>query len=340
MPNLSAGSGAVVAETTQVSRPSSARMEFVKFEEDKRVFFRIATDDIITADTHRFLPVLTQPPAEMVAKAKENKKEIKWPAMLWSVCQDDRIFRNVGPDGEPLPASAPNAYEAGYGDCRIKHIFKGRKGKFDKDLTKPDRLTYVVVVLQEATWDNSSGVNKLVGIKDVTEKWTDKDGQDVIVPALRYVSAFYRSIFSAMLNTVALDPNGQLMGTSWMVKRNGKDYTVAPVNGAKATEDELAAYAKTLDMMGFTLGDFILNHASDDHLDRFWGDGSGAPAADAGGNGAGSAPEPDAATATPLDPAAQDNLTDFEARLTGQVKDAGAKAAAEPAETAELSVSS
>jgi hypothetical protein len=336
MPNLSAGSGAVVAETTQVSRPSSARMDYLKFEEGKRVFFRIATDDIITADTHRFLPVLTQPPAEMVAKAKEAKKEVKWPQTLWSVCQDDRIFLNTDEAGEPIKGS----YEAGYGDCRVKHIFKGKKGKYDKDLTKADRLTYVVVVLQEATWDNSSGTNKLTGIRDVTEKWTDKDGQDVIVPALRYVQAFYRSIFSPMLNTVALDPNGQLMGTSWMVKRDGKDYTVAPVNGAKATEAELEAYAKTLDMMGFTLGDFILAHASDDHLDRFWGDGSGAVAADSGGNGAGSAPEPDTAQAAPLDPEAQLNLTDFEARLTGQVKDAGAKDAAEPAETAELSVSS
>jgi hypothetical protein len=335
MPNLSAGAGAEVAETTQVSRPSSARMDQVRFEDGKRVFVRIANADIFTADTHRFLPVLTQPPAEMVAKAKEAKRDVKWPSMLWSICQDDRIFWDLDPEtGEPVPGR----YETGYGDCRIKHLFRGKKGKFDKDLTKADRLTYVVVVLQEAKFEGRT----LTGLKDVTEKWTNKEGTETIVPALRYMAQFYRQTFSPMINTINLDKDAQLMGTSWMIKRDGKDYTVAPVNGATATAKELETYANTMEMMGFTLGDFILAHASDDHYDRFWGDGSGAAAADAGGSGATTAPEPDA-PAAPLDENAALNLADFESKLSANAKKNGAKD--EPADTAgadetELSVAS
>jgi hypothetical protein len=323
MPNLNAGAGAEVAETTQVKRPSSARMEQVKFGEDERVFFRVATPDIFTADTHRFTPVLTQAPAEMVEKAKKDKRDVKWPSVMWAVCQDDRIFNITDEAGEPVRDS----YEAGYGNCRIKHYFAGKKGKYDRDLTKVDRLTYVVVVLQEATFDTSGTTSKLKALKDKTEKWTDKDGAEVTVPAIRYMAQFYRNVYSPMINSVNLG-DGRLVGKSFMVKRSGKDYTVAVVPGIDASDDELATYTRTLDTMGFTLGDFILQHAGTEHYDRFWGDGSGTPAPDAGGNGNGAVQEPDAAPGVPLDPAAQLNLNAFEAALGKNA----AKAGSEPAE--------
>jgi hypothetical protein len=327
---MNAGAGAEIAETTQVKAPSAARMDQVKFEEGKRVFFRVATRDIFTADTHRFMTVLTQPPAELVAKAKEAKKEVKWPGVLWSICQDDRIFQNIDQDGNPVPGS----YEAGYGECRIKRIFKGVKGKFDKPMDKVDRLTYILIVLQEATWADG----KLAGLKDIEEKYVNKEGTEVTVPAIRYVSQFYRSIYSAMFTAVALD-DGELIGKSFMVKREGKDYTVAPVTGAKANEKQQKAVDDTLEMMGFSLADFLLAHASDDHYDRFWGDGSGTPAADATGE-APAAPAPDAPA---LAEDAQDNLADFASKLSFNAKQAGsepaAAAEAEPADDGALSVS-
>lgn len=318
MPNLNAGAGAEVAETTQVKRPSSARMEQVKFGEDERVFFRVATADLFTADTHRFTPVLTQAPAEMVEKARKDKREVKWPQVMWAVCQDDRIFLNADDAGAPIPGS----YEAGYGDCRIKHYFAGKKGRYDRDLVRVDRLTYVLVVLQEATWTGG----KLTALTDKTEKWTDKDGAEVLVPAIRYMAQFYRNVYSPMINSVNLG-DGRLVGRSFMVKRSGKDYTVAVVPGIDASAEELATYTRTLDTMGFTLGDFILQHADNEHYDRFWGDGSGTPAPDAVGNGA-SAPEPDAAPAAPLDPQAELNLTDFATKLAGNAAQAGSEPAA------------
>jgi hypothetical protein len=331
MPNLNAGAGAEIAETTQSRPPSSARMDQVKFEEGKRVFFRVATRDIFTVNTHRFLPVLTQPPAELVAKAKENKKEVSWPKMLWSVCQNDRIFQNAGPDGEPVPGS----YEAGYGECRIERIFKGQKGRFDKPIDKVDRLTYILVVLQEAVWGDNG---KLAGLKDIEEKYVSKEGTEFTVPAIRYVSQFYRSVYSAMFTAVQLD-DGELAGKSFMVKREGKDYTVAPVTGAKATEKQQQAVENTLEKMGFSLAGFILAHASDDHLDRFWGDGSGTPAADA--NGSAAVPASPAPDAPALAEDAQDNLADFASKLSVNAKQAGSEPAAEaePAEDGALTVS-
>jgi hypothetical protein len=280
------------------------------------VCFRIATAEIYTADTHRFTPVLTQPPAEYVAKAREAGKEAKWPQVMWAICQDDRIFLNTGPDGEPVKGD----YEAGYGDCRIKHYFAGKKGRYDRDLTKCDRLTYVLVVLQDATMEGS----KLLGLKDRTEKWTNKEGTEVTVPAIRYMAQFYRSVFSPMVNTVNLG-SGELEGSSWMVKRDGKDYTVSPVSGAKASTGELDACAATLQMMEFSLGDFILSHAAADHYDRFWGDGTGTAAPSADGNG--TTAEPDAAQAAPLDPQAELNVQNFAEKLSTQAKGAGAQPA-------------
>lgn len=319
MPNLNAGAGAVVAETTRAKRPTSARMDQVKFGEDERVFFRVATDDVFTADTHRFTPVLTQPPAEMVEKARKDKREVKWPSVMWAICQDDRIYRNTGPDGEPVPGS----YEAGYGDCRIKHYFAGKKGRYDRDLTRVDRLTYVLVVLQDATWKDG----KLAGLADRTEKWTDKDGTEVTVPAIRYMAQFYRNVYSPMINSVNLG-DGRLIGKSFMIKRSGKDYTVAIVPDIDASEDELAAYTRTLDLMGFTLGDFILSHGDAEHYDRFWGDGSGTPAPDAAGNGAGSVTEPDTAPGAPVAPDAALNISMFADKLSANAAQAGAEPAA------------
>jgi hypothetical protein len=327
---MNAGAGAEIAETTQVKAPSAARMKQVKFEDGKRVFLRVATRDIFTADTHRFLPVLTSAPAELVAKAKEDKKEVNWPKMLWSICQNDRIFQNADADGNPIPGS----YEDGYGTCRIEHIFKGKKGRFDKAIDKVDRLTYILVVLQEATWADG----KLSGLKDIEEKYVNKEGTEVTVPAIRYVSQFYRSIYSAMFTAVALD-DGELAGKSFMIKRDGKDYTVAPVTGAKADEKQQKAVEDTLEKMGFSLADFILAHASDDHLDRFWGDGSGVEAVDTGGSEqAPASPAPDAPA---LAEDAQGQLADFASKLSVNAKQAGSEPAAEaePADDGALSVS-
>lgn len=326
MPNLTAGKGSKVAEETQAKRGSAARLDQLRFGNNVREFFRFVTEEeeMVTADIHRFLPVLTKPPAEMVAKAAENKKEVKWPSGMWAVCQDDRIFLNTGPDGEPVKGE----YEPGYGQCRVKSIFAGQKDDYKKDRTRPDRLTYALVVLQEATYDGQN----LKGLTDKTEKWTDKEGAEYTVPAVRYMAQLYRNVYSKILNAVAL-AGGNPYGRSFMIRREDTEYNVAMVPstmpGATATGDELAAYAKTLDLMGFSLGDFIIDHSSDEHYDRFWGDGSGSPAPSQGGDGAASAPEPDAAPGVPLNPEAQTSLDAFQAKLNGNAAKAGSTPAEE-----------
>jgi hypothetical protein len=319
MPNFNAAKGTSYAEETQ-SRGGgrSSRLAPVKLEQGKRVFVRVLTrsDEVITADTHRFAPVTTQPTAKMKAKAKEAGKEVKWPDTMWGICPLDRIFS----DGD-------GGYEDGYGECLIHTKYAGQKGgQYNKPLDKTDRHTYAVVVLQDVKFEG----NNVVSCEDVIESWTDKDGTEHKVPAYRYLAQSWRNIWSAATTAAAMAEREDIGGQVFMLKRDGTDYTVLLVQSKKAlpTDAKMEVYAKGLEMMEFSLENFILEHASAEHYDRFWGAGPQDKAEDGDDaevdGAAGAVAEPDAAAGAEPDPEAQSRIDGFAAALAGQSKGAGA----------------
>ncbi|HEY8295552.1 MAG TPA: hypothetical protein VIG41_09460 [Micrococcaceae bacterium] len=319
MPNLNAGKGADVAEATQTGRRSSSRLDQVRFKNNELVVFRLVTkpEDFFTADVHRFLPVLTKPPADMVENAAKNKKEVNWPSGMWAVCQDDRIYLNTGPDGEPIKGS----YEDGYGQCRIKTIFKGQQDEYKNDRTKPSRLTYGVVVLQDARYEGKH----LRALNDRMEEWTDQDGTKYQVPAVRYMAQLYRNVWSPLIMGAAADmENPDPCGRSFMIRRQDTAYSVSLVPGLRASAEQTDAAEKTLELMGFDLDTFMLDHGTTEHYDRFWGDGTGTPAPSRNGS-AGQAAAPDSASGHELSPEAETNLAKFGEMLAANARNAGSE---------------
>jgi hypothetical protein len=329
MPNFDAATGTAYAEETQAqSGGRTARIAPVKLENNTRVFVRVLSsrfpgrpDSVITADTHRFVPVTTSPTAAMVAKAKENKREVSWPKTMWGICPLDRIFKEG--DG----------YEAGYGNCLVHAKFAGQKGgEYSKPLDKVDRHTYAVVVLQDVQFEGTT----MVSCQDVIESWKDVEGNEVKVPAIRYLAQSWRNIWSAAISAVAMAEREDILDEVFMIKREGTDFTVLLAQSARAkiTEEKRAVYDKTLELMGFKLPDFILDHASAGHYDRFWGSGPKDKADDGDSaevdGAAGTVTEPDASAGAVPDAESQSRIDDFASQLAGQAKDAGAKA--EPAD--------
>lgn len=274
MPILTEGDeeAAAVAEEIKASRPKRFRIKQLVIKAGDDILIRFVTDrrarqlvsgkgtmpGWISADTHGFIPTKPQP---------EEYTGQKWPDKMWAICMRDRMFRLRGADGKPT-----DEFEDGYGDCYIHNTYQGvKEGKFNRDLGLPDAQVYSLAVLREPVLDASS--KNVIGFKDQMAEWTDDKGNVLQVPHFVIVNQKYPNFYAAVAAACYVEP-ATATNKDFRIKRVENEYHITPVNQTADFMHGLPAwqqaYEAPLTAMGFDLRAHILDHASQDHYNRWF----------------------------------------------------------------------
>lgn len=312
MPTLTQGAAAAEQISEEIKAKANKRYRIrqaiLKNGEGPWVF-RFVTDfqQWISVDIHGFVPTKAKPDAY----TGQN-----WPKSMWAVCMRDRMFRLRGTDGGLL-----DEFEEGYGTCYIHDTFGGQKeGPFNKDRGLPDAQVLALAVEREPETDPATG--NVIGFKDKLADWTDPQGNVVKIPAFVVVSQKYSNFWAPIKAACYVAPQ-TVTNKDFMVSREEKSYTIAPVSQTPdfmaGTPAWKAQYEDVLAAMEFTLPGYVLDHASQDHYDRWFipgrtpKDGYARKDAETEGEDAGQAKPAAAASAAPaID---QDAMAAYKASL-------------------------
>lgn len=301
MPNVTKGARAAqqISDEKRTAGSYRVRAMFLKEKEGPWLFrFVTELDDMVTADTHSYCATKDKP---------DEYKGDNWPAHMPAVCQNDRMFRVVGPDGTPT-----SEFEPDYGDCYIHNRDRGkpRGGKFRGDLSTPSTLTYSVAVVREPVTDDKTG--KTIGYQDAMVEYTKEDGTVVKIPHFVIIPQSWRNFYSG-LEASLFDASTVLGAHDVKVTRKENDFSFAVAQrpdpvlypGSDAWKER---YLAALELVGFSLEEEILRQASPDWYKRWFIEG----AVPEGGYGR--AEEDDSSEET--GPAAQANTPD-QAKVDG-----------------------
>ena len=212
---------------------------------------------VITASVHQFVDTKTKP---------DGWPGDNYPKSMWAVCQNDRMFRLRDDAGKIL-----DAFEDGYGDCYIHKILAGKAGKYTKDASRPAIQTFGLAVEREAVFEGSS----IVGFRDATVEFKDAAGKTWTIPKFVIFSQKYSNFWHPIKATTYLAPHS-ILDKDFVISRKENDYTPGVAGstpdlkpGTKAWEK----YDEALKLIGFDLGQYLLDHASADHYARFFVEG-------------------------------------------------------------------
>lgn len=306
MPTLTRGA----QEAEQIAKAAtsfSGRVEYVRLKDQEEAFLRMLTDreEWATLDVHMGVPT------------KEAPKGFKgsWPEKMSAVCQNDKTFRLRNPDG------SLGDYEPGYGHCYIHENMGHVMGQFKKPVSQASPVIFALCVLREPVRDG----DKLIGFRDKTEEWEDKDNKKHTVPAIRTISQKWSNFFGPMNATAVM--TGTVCGSDYYIKRDGNDYNIVPlpeVPGHKPGTDSWKVYEESMKLRNISFEDLILNQASPEYYGRFFD--PSVKQDDSKGNGKGSAGEGDAGgetsgeiADTSSDSVSPEELADLRARLEKSV---------------------
>lgn len=253
----------IADEIARARKRSFGRLDQLIIKDgDDPVYLRLITDkaDVYSFEVHSYMPTKPQP---------EGFKGDKWPDKMWGVCRKDRQFRLGGPDGMPL-----EGWEDGYdGVCYLHDRWAGVPDpKFKKDMSRTRYLTYGIAAVRELVKDPATG--KPVGLRDKMTEHKDKDGNVHQVPQLVIVAMNYETFWAAPAASAYI--TGTWSDADVKVTRKENEYTVATLRptpdlapGTKAWE----AYTSTLELIGFDLETYLLDHSTLDHYRRWFIEG-------------------------------------------------------------------
>lgn len=265
MPNITKGTKKAeeVAEQNKSAGRYNIRTMFLK-DGSGPWYLRFLTelDDMTSADTHVYCETKGKP---------EEYKGTNWPTHMPVVCQNDRMFRIVGPDGKPT-----DVFEEGYGDCYIHARDRGkpRGGKFKGDKSTPTWLTYALAVVREPVPDPVTGRNS--GYKDVEVEFKLEDGTIKKLPKIVIIAMTHRMFWSG-LEASLFDDASTLGDRDFKVTRKDNDFSFgvsAPDMKHNPGTASWARYTEALALVGFDLDEEILRQASDDWYKRWFIEGA------------------------------------------------------------------
>lgn len=264
MPNLSKGTKKAeeVAEENRASGFYRVKTLIMKDGEGPW-FLRFVTElqDMTSADTHMFCDTKSKP---------EQYKGDNWQKTMFAICQNDRMFRVLGPDGKPT-----DAYEENYGNCYIHNRDRGkvREGKFKKDKSTPDWQTYALAVVREPVPDPVTGRPR--GYQDVLDEFKMPDSTIRKIPRFVVVSQKHRNFWSGV--EAGLFEGGPLGARDVRISRKENDYNFAvssPDPVLYPGSPAWARYTEALALTGFDLDTEVLKWASPDWYDRWFVEGA------------------------------------------------------------------
>jgi hypothetical protein len=329
MPQMTTGVSVPKAadEAAQAARKAgSRRIEQQRFKDNEDVFLRFYTDlpDVLSIDTHRFIPTKPKPKAW---------KSDNWPKGMWFGCQNDRIFRLRDPQ-DLAELLEPAQYEGGYGECDIHTRFEGQVGEYNKPVARPEYLTYALVIVQKEV--EVGGGRK--GFVDDTEEVVIKDGDNerkLRVPKIRYVAQKYTNFFNPLVQSAYMDDT--ICNKVYKIRREGTEYHVSSLGTTedhKPGTDAWKAYDEAVKVLGISLQGMILEHSSPEFFAKFLipqaDDDKEPEAEDAGtqvADGNGSAP----AASVPASQPSAETQQAMREKLLGGKADAGSNGDSEPA---------
>jgi hypothetical protein len=248
-----AAEAAAIAEAEKAARGSFYRVpDFRMKDGDDPAFLRMVTDlrDLTTFSVHRFMPTKPKP---------EECDWDKWPETMWGVCQDDNAFRIRDSAGNLTPD-----FEDGYGDCYLSKTYAGRiEGKFNRDMGKPDAVTYGLAVVRVPVYVNGN----VTGFRDELVEYKGQDGKITKLPKFVVVGQKYSNFFHPMAATAFV--GNSVLAKEFLVSRKGNDYTITSV-ADDPSPDVQARYQEALALTGFNLDAYLLDHATPDHYAKFF----------------------------------------------------------------------
>lgn len=309
--------GAIAAEQISDENRSSSgffRPDQVVIKDGETVALRFLTEHtkILTFDVHGFVATKPKP---------DKWPGTKFPKAMWAVCQNDRAFRLRDEAGNLTPD-----FEDGYGDCWLHAHLAGQLDKFNNPAERPQSNVYGLAVARKLVTDPKSG--NVVGLSDETIEYKAADGKVYTLPKIVLVCQRYANFWHPLKATAFLPPH-TILNRDYIVSRKDKDYTFSPSDPTPDLQPGTPAWARydqALELTGFTLAGYMLEHATRDHYARFFiegedpSDGYGRGGSDADGAEDDSQAGPDVTTAgsAGIDP-------DAMARFTEQLASRGKK---------------
>lgn len=263
-----------IADEEKKNRPGFYRVPDLVIKDGDRHILRFATeiDALTTIGVHRFMPTKPKP---------ESCDWDKWPEKMWAVCANDAAFRVRDGQGNMTPD-----FEDGYGNCYLCATYAGQVevvqqgGKsFKTDKGRPQTMTYGLAVMCQPQTDRPGG--NVIGFaeEEVEFKATSdvldggeviaKEGELVRVPKFVLVGQRYSTFWHPVKATAYLPPQ-IIRDKVYMVVRKGSDITVTSVATDQPGANTWLRYDQALLVTGFSVDEYLLDHASPDHYAKFF----------------------------------------------------------------------
>jgi len=257
MPNF--GNGIDEAEERGLAANIFYRLDQVTFEKGKPpVYLRFVTEQVITGESHRYIPTKDKP---------QDCDWTKWPSMMWGICPRDKMFRVYDSLGNPT-----DDFEEGYGDCYIHTAYAGVKDpKYGKDLGKPEVLTYGLAALRKVRYD--PGTRRAIGFEDETMEYRDKEGVTHTVPKLVIVSYYWNGLWAPIKASAFLPPYSICDKDFSVQRKDDGKLTVSalpPTDDLKPGTRQWERYEQAIAITGASLEQYIVDHSTPDHYRRFF----------------------------------------------------------------------